>query len=133
MVVRPTTISVAAIRSEYWVQALNRSGRTAEQIAIILRQGAPDSAAIGNICRDAGITQATFLYWHNTYAGMTVREIQRHLQLEEENGRLRRLSSELMADIDTLRAPASEPLIYAAQSDKPHDDGAAILARRRRY
>lgn len=43
---------------------------TDAQKAIILRQ-AEEGERIGDICRKAGISQATFYSWRKRYAGMT--------------------------------------------------------------
>jgi putative transposase len=39
------------------------------QIAFVLKQ-AEDGAAIGEVCRKAGISEATFYSWRKKYAGL---------------------------------------------------------------
>jgi putative transposase len=46
------------------------------QKAFILKQ-AEDVVPVGDICRKAGISQATFYSWRKRYAGMTPPEMRR--------------------------------------------------------
>jgi putative transposase len=67
------------------------------QIAFILRQ-AKEGTAIGDVCRKAGISEATFYNWRKRYAGLTPSEVKRLRQLEEENGKLNKIVAELSLD-----------------------------------
>lgn len=60
------------------------------QKAFILKQGA-EGMPVAEICRKAGISQATYFNWNNEYDGMTPPEMRRVKQLEDENGKLRKL------------------------------------------
>jgi len=79
---------------------------TDEQIAFAQRQ-AEAGTTVGEICRGMGIAAATFYRWKTVYAGMGVAEIRRLKQLEDENGKLKRLVADLSLDKtmlqDTLR------------------------------
>jgi putative transposase len=70
---------------------------TDEQIAFALRQ-AEAGTAVGEICRKMGVSEATFYRWKKVYAGMGVAEIRRLKQLEDENGKLKRLVADLSLD-----------------------------------
>jgi putative transposase len=48
---------------------MKRSKFSAGQIAYILRQ-AEEGTAIGEVCRKAGISEATFYAWRKKYAGL---------------------------------------------------------------
>ncbi len=48
-------------------------------------------------CAD-GLAEATFYRWKKVYAGMGVSEIRRLKQLEDENGRLKRMVADLSLD-----------------------------------
>lgn len=61
-----------------------------EQIALALRQGEAGTT-VGEICRKLGVAEAAFYRWTKVYAGMGVSEIRRLKQLEDENGKLKRL------------------------------------------
>ena len=70
---------------------MKRSKFSEGQIAYILRQ-AEEGTAIGEVCRKAGISEATFYAWRKKYAGLMPSEMKRLKQLEEENGKLKRSS-----------------------------------------
>ena len=67
------------------------------QIAFVLRQ-AEDGTAVGEVCRKAGISEATFYNWRKKYAGLMPSEMKRLKQLEEENGKLKKLVADLSLD-----------------------------------
>ncbi|MEM6973977.1 MAG: transposase, partial [Pseudomonadota bacterium] len=60
---------------------------TDAQKAFILKQ-ADKGVPVGDICRKAGISQATFYSRRKKYAGMTPPEMRRLKALEDENTRL---------------------------------------------
>jgi putative transposase len=74
------------------------------QKAFILKQGA-DGVPIAEICRNAGITQATYFNWKKKYDGLLQSEM-RHLiikQLEDKNAKLRKLVADLSLDKEMLQ------------------------------
>jgi putative transposase len=50
------------------------------------------------VCRKAGISEATFYTWRKRYGGMMPSEVKRLRQLEEENGKLKKLVADLSLD-----------------------------------
>lgn len=72
------------------------------QIAFILKQ-AEDGSTVGEVCRKAGISEATFYYWRKKYAGLMPTEMKRLRQLEEENGKLKRIVADLSLDKEMLQ------------------------------
>ena len=48
---------------------MKRSRFTEAQIAFILRQG-EEGTAVGEICRKAGISEATYYNWRKKYGGL---------------------------------------------------------------
>jgi putative transposase len=76
---------------------MKRSKFTEAQIAFILRQ-AEEGTPVAEVCRKAGISDATFYNWRKRYGGMTPSEVKRLRQLEEENGRLKKLVADLSLD-----------------------------------
>lgn len=76
---------------------MKKSKFTDAQIAFILRQ-AEDGSAVGEVCRKAGISEATFYNWRKKYAGLLPSEMKRLKQLEEENGKLKKLVADLSLD-----------------------------------
>ncbi len=67
------------------------------QIAFVLKQ-AEDGTAVAEVCRKAGVSQATFYSWRKKYAGLMPSEMKRLRQLEAENGRLKKLVADLSLD-----------------------------------
>jgi putative transposase len=67
---------------------MKRTKFSAAQIAFILRQG-EEGMPVGEVCRKAGISEATYYNWRKKYGGLMPSEMKRLRQLEEENGKLR--------------------------------------------
>ena len=76
---------------------MKRSKFTEPQIAFILRQ-AEEGTAIGVVCHKAGISEATYYNWRKNYAGLAPSEMKRLRQLEEENGKLKKIVADLSLD-----------------------------------
>jgi putative transposase len=72
------------------------------QKAFILKQGA-DGVPVADICRKAGISQATYFNWKRKYDGLLPTEMRRLKQLEDENGKLKKLVAELSLDREMLQ------------------------------
>jgi putative transposase len=72
------------------------------QIAFILRQ-AEEGTAVAEVCRKAGIAEATFYNWRKKYGGLMPSEMKRLKQLEEENSRLKRIVADLSLDKEMLQ------------------------------
>ena len=75
---------------------------TDAQKAFILKQGA-EGLPVADICRKAGISQATYFNWKRKYDGMTPPEMRRLKQLEDENAKLRKLVADLSLDREMLQ------------------------------
>jgi putative transposase len=75
---------------------------TDAQKAFILKQGA-EGVPVADICRKAGISQATYVNWKKKFDGMTPPEMRRLKQLEDENGKLRKLVADLSLDREMLQ------------------------------
>jgi putative transposase len=90
-------------------RTMKRSKFSEAQIAFILKQ-AEDGTAIGEVCRKAGISEATFYNWRKKYAGLMPSEMRRLKQLEEENGKLKRLVADLSLDKAMLQDVVSRKL-----------------------
>ena len=72
------------------------------QKAFILKQGA-DGMAVADLCRKAGISQATYFNWKKKYDGLLPSEIRRLKQLEDENNKLRKVVADLSLDKEMLQ------------------------------
>lgn len=67
------------------------------QKAFILKQGY-DRLLVAEICRNAGISQATYFNWRKKYAGLLSDEMRRLKPLEDENSRLKMIVADLTLD-----------------------------------
>lgn len=76
---------------------MKRSKFTEAQIAFVLKQ-ADDGLSVGEVCRKAGISEATYYNWRKKYGGLMPSEMKRLKSLEEENTRLKRLVADLSLD-----------------------------------
>ena len=72
------------------------------QKAFIIKQG-EDGMSVAEICRKAGISQATYFNWKKKYAGMMPSEMRRMRELEQENLRLKRIVADLSLDKEMLQ------------------------------
>ena len=68
-----------------------------EQIAYALRQ-AESGTAVADVCRQIGVSEATFYVRNKKFAHLGVSELRRLRQLEDENRRLKGLVADLTLD-----------------------------------
>jgi putative transposase len=71
------------------------------QKAFILKQGT-DGMPVADICRKAGISQATYFNWKKKYDGL-LPLMRRLRQLEDENAKLRKVVADLSLDKEMLQ------------------------------
>jgi transposase-like protein len=81
---------------------MKRSRFSDQQIAFVLRQ-ADEGTAIAEVCRKVGISEATYYNWRKKYGGLMPSETRRLKQLEEENGKLKRIVADLALDKEMLQ------------------------------
>jgi transposase-like protein len=87
-----------------------RKKHSAEQVVNLLRQ---IEVAIANgkttslACKEVEITEQTYYRWRREYGGLKVDQARRLKELESENGKLKRLVSELSLEKLILKDIAS--------------------------
>jgi putative transposase len=81
---------------------MKKSRFSEQQIAFILRQ-AEEGTTVEEVCRKAGISEATYYNWRKKYGGLMPSEMKRLKQLEEENHRLKKLVADLSLDKEMLQ------------------------------
>jgi putative transposase len=81
---------------------MKRSRYSEEQVIYALRQ-ADSGVAVSEVCRQMGVSEATFYVWKRKYAHLGVTELRKLKQLEEENARLKRLVADLTLDRHILQ------------------------------
>lgn len=72
---------------------MKKSRYTDNQIISILKQ-AEAGAPVPELCREHGISSATFYKWRAKYGGMDASLMARLKELEEENRRLKKMYAE---------------------------------------
>ena len=82
---------------------MKKSRYTEEQIIAILKQH-ETGVKTADLCREHGISDATFYNWKAKYGGLDVSEAQRLRQMEDENRRLKALVADLSLDKEALKA-----------------------------
>jgi putative transposase len=83
---------------------MKKSKFTEAQIVSILKQ-AEDGMKVPDLCREHGISSATFYKWRSKYGGMNVSMLKRLKELEAENARLKRMYADekLKADLKSVK------------------------------
>jgi len=81
---------------------MKKSRFSEQQIAFVLRQ-ADEGTPVAEVCRKAGISEASFYNWRKKYGGLLPSEMKRLKQLEEENQRLKKLVADLSLDKEMLQ------------------------------
>ena len=80
-----------------------RSKRFSEEQIIAVLKEAEAGAKTKDLCRRHGISEPTFYNWKAKYAGMTVSEVRRLKELEQENAKLKRLLADAELDKAALK------------------------------
>lgn len=62
------------------------------------------------ICRELGITTASFYKWRQRYGGMEVSDVRRMKELEDENSRLKRMYANLSLVHEALKDAVAKKL-----------------------
>ena len=72
---------------------MKKSRYTDSQILAILKQG-ESGKPLSELCREHGMSSATFYKWRAKYGGMDASLISRMKELEDENRRLKKMYAE---------------------------------------
>jgi putative transposase len=82
---------------------MKRKRFSEEQIIRILKE-AEAGVAVKDLCRNHGMSDASFYTWRAKYGGMDVSEAKRLRGLEDENRKLKQIVAEQALDIQMLKA-----------------------------
>jgi putative transposase len=81
---------------------MRKSKFTEQQIVSILKQHEA-GLKVADICRENGISAATFHNWKAKYGGMDASQLKQIKELQEENSRLKRMYADLSMVHDALK------------------------------
>jgi len=87
-----------------------RKRHSPEQIITKLREAEVELAkgqTVPQVCRKLGITEQTYYRWRKEYGGLRLDQARRFKELEQENGRLKKMVAEQALDISILKEAAS--------------------------
>ena len=76
---------------------MKRKRFSVEQMVAVLKQ-AEVGVPVVEVCRQMGITEQTFYRWKKQYVGLQSDQVRQLKQLQEENGKLKKLVAELSLD-----------------------------------
>lgn len=76
---------------------MKRSRYSEAQVTYALRQ-AESGTPVADVCRQLGVSEATFYVWKKKYAGLGITELRELRLLREENAKLKRLVADLTLD-----------------------------------
>lgn len=88
---------------------MKKSRFTESKIISILKQH-ESGLKVGDICREHGISQATFFNWRAKYGGMSSSQLKRLKELEKENTQLKRMYAEKSLVHDALKDAVEKKL-----------------------
>ena len=75
---------------------------TESQMIAVLKQG-DAGIPIKDICRQAGISQATYYQWKSKYGGMEASDLKRVKEREEEDGKVKRMCDDLALGVVAMK------------------------------
>jgi putative transposase len=82
---------------------MRKSKFTETQIVAILKS-ADAGKKVQDICREHGISDATYYKWKSRYGGMDASDLKRTKELEAELAQYKRMYAELARENDAMRA-----------------------------
>jgi len=86
---------------------MKKSRFTDSQIIAVLKQ-AQAGTPVPELCREHGISSATFYKWRSKFGGMDVSMVGRMKELEEENRRLKKMYADAQLSADLLKEALSK-------------------------
>ena len=81
---------------------MRKSRYTESQIIAILKQ-VENGMKVDDVCRQHGMSPATYYKWKSKYGGMDASELKRVKELEAENAKLKRMYANLALENEAIK------------------------------
>jgi len=81
---------------------MTRSKFSETQVLGVLK-AVENGRTVAEVCRETGISTATYFKWKSKFGGMEASDIRRMRELEEENRQLKRMYADLSLDHRVLK------------------------------
>ena len=81
---------------------MKKTRYTETQIIKILKE-IEGGRMVKDVCREYGISDATYYNWKSKYGGMTASDVKKLKELEDENRRLKRMYADLSLQHEALK------------------------------
>jgi putative transposase len=79
-----------------------------EQIIRILKEAEREDKTVAQVCREHGVSENSYYRWRRKFGGLSVPELRRLRELEQENARLKRMMAERDLEIDAMKEVLSK-------------------------
>ncbi len=86
---------------------MKKSRFSDSQIMAVLKQ-AQGGTPVPELCREHGISSATFYKWRSKFGGMDASKLSRLKELEDENRRLKKMYADAQLSADLLKEAMSK-------------------------
>ena len=80
-----------------------RKARFTENQIIAVIKSVEAGRTVKDVCREAGISEATYYKWKSRYGGLEASDIKKIKDLEDENRRLKRMFADLSLENRALK------------------------------
>ena len=81
---------------------MRKSGYTESQIIGILKE-VENGMKVDDVCRQHGMSSATYYKWKSKYGGLDASELKRIKELESENSKLKRMYANLAMENEAIK------------------------------
>ena len=81
---------------------MKKTRYTESQIIKVLNE-VEGGRMVKDVCREYGISDATYYNWKSKYGGMTASDVKKLKELEDENSRLKRMYADLSLQHEALK------------------------------
>jgi putative transposase len=80
-----------------------RKSKFSESKIVSLLKEAEAGRKVSDICREHGVSSATFYQWRSKYGGMEASDIKKLKELQEENEKLKRMYADIALENQAIK------------------------------